>query len=477
MDLAIVTGANDKIGYKISQKLVALGFRVYGLAHNFDGCLFAHREFIRVECDLTSTEAIQNAYTTIANEPGNLFAVVHAAQRNTTNRFEATEIDEIEYTLKTGLLGPMVLTRLALPSLIKYHGYVINLVWNGHGPLPTGAAGAATQGGLYCLGKALFTELQDTSVKVCNLYPQKNAAEDTIAAQQNTIDPDLVADAIVHVLQLREHNCVHELVIRPMGTRETPKIPTAIAPLIHGPKEIVLPTRDKFPTEPEPIPTPEAKTPEDAVYFDDEDEEDEDDELDELLEASRQRLLQEKQRQDNRAKSGRNKRGGRNRRHRRPSRDRDGPGDDRSNESDKAEGKSQEPDTRSQHDAQGESHVMRQRRSRGRRNRSRDGSPPAGQSDSPGPVEAPASTESRSASSQPFAPQPRTTAETDAPPNRRGDEPITQQRPAKKKGAKKKTAKKKIAKKVSVAASSDTEPKQKAKKTSKKKVAKKKTVK
>lgn len=487
MDLAIVTGANESIGYKISQKLVELGFKVYGLAHNFDGCHFAHREFIRVECDLTSTEAIHNAYATITKEQGNVFLVVHAAQRLNVNSFEATDIEELEYTLKTGLLGPMVLTRLALPSLMKYHGYIINLTWNGQGLLPAGAASAATQGGLHFLGKALFAELQDTGVKVCNLYPQKNAACDAIGAQQNTINPDQVAEAIAQVLQFKENNCIHELVIRPQGTREEPKIPTAITPLIHGPTAIILPTRDKFPSEPEPIPTPEAKVPDDAVFFDDDDEpEDEDDELDQLLEASRQSLLAQKHRRDNQPKR---ERGGRNRRNRRRGRDRDRPCNDHTGKNDAAASNQapaaseQEPSAPTMQPEEKKSPADEQRTNR-RRNRNRNrrnrGHAPTAQSN---PIdthtENPVPEESHSVSVRRPAQKPQPTAEAEnQTAHSKAIPPLTVQQPAKKKAAKKKAAKKKAAKKTSKPTNSDSESKPQAKKKSaKKKAAKKKTTK
>jgi|GEM_PF-4044080 len=485
MDLAIVTGANEPIGYKISQKLIELGLKVYGLAHNFDDCHFAHRDFMRIACDITSSTALKEAYAAIEQEPGNVFLLVHAAQRSNANPFEATGIEEIEYTLNTGLLGPLLLTRLALPSLIKYHGYVINLAWNGQGSLPTGAVGAATQGGLHFFGKALFAELQDTGVKVCNIYPQKNAVDDAIAAQQSTIDPDLIADGVEQVLHFKENNCIHELVIRPMGTREEPKIPTAIAPLVRGPKDIMLPTREKFPVEPDPIPTPVAKVPEDAVYYDD-DEEDEEDELDQLLEASRQSLLEQQRRRQQPSKSDRHERGGRNRRR---GRDRDRNRGERTKGDNHRDAAAKQPTppaadeastgnlSAAANTAAEESAGHRRRsqdergaqhnRNRRQRNRRRSGQQPEASNRQPEAKnlmqKAPPPAV---ASMQGAAKTPSSTTEKFAEP--------AAQTPAASTPAKKKAAKKKTVKRVEKRASADAKPQPKARKVAKKKTAKKK---
>ena len=432
MDLAIVTGANALIGYTIAEKLVELGFRVYGLDHHFKQCHFAHRDFIRVECDIASWEVYANLVDQIEAASGNLFLVVNAAAYCDGEPFETTDPEVLAYRFNTELLGPVMLTRLVLPSLIKYHGYVVNVCWEPGSDTPANAAGTAFRKGLVAFGRELFAELQDTGVKVCNLSLQSDSELKAHKNKQSSIDPERVAEALEQVLQFKENNCIHELTIRPMGTRETPKIPTAVVELVRGPRDIELPSRDKFAAEPELILTPVAKVPEDAVYFEDEDsEEDEDDELDKLLEASRQSLLQQKERAESRNQSGeqrrnRNRRrGGRNRRRRKRPED--------------------EPDIPSPaSDADAEAKTAKSQ-AEGQRAAHRPRSAPR-EGGNPGSSKAP----KRAAD----APSAQTTPQAEVSPQSRN--PAQKKHPVKKRATKKKVAKKKTAKKK--AAVSSPEP-------------------
>ena len=219
MDLAIVTGANALIGYTIAEKLVELGFRVYGLDHHFKQCHFAHRDFIRVECDIASWEVYAKLVDQIEAASGNLFLVVNAAAYSDSEPFEATDPGALAYRFNTELLGPVMLTRMVLPSLLKYHGYVVNVCWEPGSDTPANAAGTAFRKGLIAFGRALFAELQDTGVKVCNLSLQSDSELKAHKNQQSLIDPERVAEALERIVQFKENNCIHELTIRPMGTR------------------------------------------------------------------------------------------------------------------------------------------------------------------------------------------------------------------------------------------------------------------
>lgn len=516
MDLALVTGADKEVGERISQKLIEQGFRVYGFAQSFREGGFAHREFYPVVCDLTSPEMIQKNFEAIVERGERVFAVVHAEQRKTRNAFETTETDEMVYALQCGLIGPMVLTRLALPHLLKYHGYVINVAWNGQRRAPWGAVSAATQGGLFHFGRELFAELRDTGVKVCTVSAEENRWDETgddndeqsgqkpprrVAHPQSRIEPELVAETVAQLLRFRENNLLSEIVIRPQGTREEPRIPVAVAPLVMAPHDVCLPDPDKALPAPEPIYTPEPKRPADAPppgYDDDEDdEEDEDDELDLLLAQTRDMLKADRDKP-------RNRRGGRNRRNKSRG---DKPSDsDEQNKPAPREPQEARPTERpepSEAAPQGEDSGNRsesrnfdqssdeqngdnngnrrkRRRRRGRRNgreRERSDSP---HQPSPGPVDLQA--ESRSAPSEVAKPAPQAQKPTPAP--SRTEKPQAAPQPAQtgdKPAPKKKVARKKAARKAKptapAAADAPAKPAAPAEKPARKKAAKKKAVK
>lgn len=301
MDTALVTGADSGIGLQIARQLVELGYRVYGLAADFSACNWQHHDFMQVVCDLSRTDHLQQAWEHIAAHNPQVGVVVFARPSpELPNGFEAAAAEDIAHCVQSGLLAPLLLTRWALPSLVRFRGHVISIGWNGQGACRQGAVAAAIEGGLHHWSQGLFEELRDTGVKVCTVYPWRNAGAADAKARlklepQSEVDAKFVAKAVAQLLQSKENNLVTQIVVRPQGTREEPRIAPSVEPLLAGPKDIVLPDPDKRPPPPQPIPTPEPRRPDDAWEFDDEDDEDEweeDDELDALLESSR-RILRE----------------------------------------------------------------------------------------------------------------------------------------------------------------------------------------
>ena len=208
MDIALVTGAERGIGLQIARKLIELGFRVYGLAQDFAKCPFEHPDFIAVSCDLTARSEIESAFAQIQERDPMVNVVVNAARHTPAESFEATPLEELEYALQTELLSAIYLTRLALPSLIKYHGYVINIAWNGQGNAAS-VTSAAGQGGLHLFGQQLFEEVRDTGVKVSTLFPQPNTGGADPKARiqmepQSAIENALFAQAVETVLRFKE---------------------------------------------------------------------------------------------------------------------------------------------------------------------------------------------------------------------------------------------------------------------------------
>lgn len=307
MEIAIVTGSERGIGLKIAQRLIGMGFKVYGLAQSFRDCHFDHKYFSPISCDLTSGEQVARAYDLISDRDPDTFCLVNAAQHDPGEAFEATRIESIDYAVQTGLLTPLILTRLALPSLIRLRGHILNICWNGRDSIEKGALGCAIEGGLMHFGNALFDEVRDTGVKVTLLTPQPNTGERDPKGKlrlqpQSEVDPNLFADAVESVLRFKGTNLVSEIVVRPQATREEPLVPLAIPDLPRAKHDVQLPPPAKMaPLHEGGIPTPEARRPEDAPdptaaeQAEGADDDDDDDELDELMEESR--ILLEKERE------------------------------------------------------------------------------------------------------------------------------------------------------------------------------------
>ena len=127
--------------------------------------------------------------------------------------------------LAVNLVGPAVLTRVALPALRAARGTVV-MVNSGAGlhANPQWSAYAASKHGLRALADSLRAEEQEHGVRVTSVYPGRTATpmqrkvheqegEDYDAA--DWIEPGTVADAIMGVLDLPRDATVSDLTIRP----------------------------------------------------------------------------------------------------------------------------------------------------------------------------------------------------------------------------------------------------------------------
>jgi len=266
MDIAIVTGADRDYGLAIVRELIDLGLRVYGIGRDFSHNPYQHPDFVAKVCELRDAAEIESLVREILTAEGGIFALVHAGYYAPANALEAAEAGEIQDTVQLGLLAPLLLTRYALPSLVRNHGYVINL-----SPFASenNALRRVLQAGLQGLREGLFQEVRDAGVKVASVTLQPNADGGDALAKfrrepQSVIQPDRVGECVAHLLRFPEGNVPAEIVVCPQATREEPALPRTapvLKPLKRTPQ---LPPADQIPEPPEPIATPKPERPADA---------------------------------------------------------------------------------------------------------------------------------------------------------------------------------------------------------------------
>lgn len=247
MDIAIVTGAASGIGLAIAQRLVDLGMRVYGLGGNYKETPYSHEYFVPTPCDLADPSEITEITEKILEKEGNIFLLVNNAKVYPSTPFlDKTSLPDLEKVFRVNLLCPIILTRLALPSLVRLQGFIVNIVPSAADQAKGGPAGAAAAGGLRWLGQSLFEECRETGVKVTSIFPQANIAQyqepGSIPEKKphSMIDVEALADAVESVVKNPHGNIITELVIRPQRLREKPVPPPLDLPFppvksIHQP--------------------------------------------------------------------------------------------------------------------------------------------------------------------------------------------------------------------------------------------------
>jgi NAD(P)-dependent dehydrogenase (short-subunit alcohol dehydrogenase family) len=228
MDIAIVTGAGSGLGLAITRKLIELGLRVYGLGGQYDDARFDNEYFVPMPCNMGDMGDVRAKVAEIVKREGdNIYVLVNNAKLYHHKGFDEISDEEMEAALKVNLLSPLVITKMALPSLNRLGGFVINIVANTAENARGGAMGAATAGGLRWMGEALFEQLRENGVKVSNVFPQTNKwrPDGSVPAQQrpqSAIDIEAVAEAVGSIVLNRFNNVVTDIVIRPQRLAEKP---------------------------------------------------------------------------------------------------------------------------------------------------------------------------------------------------------------------------------------------------------------
>jgi NAD(P)-dependent dehydrogenase (short-subunit alcohol dehydrogenase family) len=176
--IAIVTGAGTGLGAALTRCLVsegaivvAVGRREYKLREVAESTIDPSR--VRVSpCDLMDAAAVEQLVATCAREFERLDLVVNNGAVGFGGDFVALTPDEIQRSVSTNLLAPVLLSRAALPHLERTHGVLVNVSsLSGLVPLPGQTVYAATKFALRGFTEALQAELRGRSVRVLAVYP------------------------------------------------------------------------------------------------------------------------------------------------------------------------------------------------------------------------------------------------------------------------------------------------------------------
>ena len=137
----------------------------------------------------------------ILEEEKSLDLLIHAIDVTPGAAFEKLPVGNLEAILKVGLLGPVMLTRLALPNLLQFRGQLINVIPANKAGHPASAVNALIEGGLREMNRAIFDQARDEGLRVSNLILRQNPEPDGLGVQsseQTHIDLEDVARAVEH---------------------------------------------------------------------------------------------------------------------------------------------------------------------------------------------------------------------------------------------------------------------------------------
>ncbi|MGE5673959.1 MAG: SDR family NAD(P)-dependent oxidoreductase [Mycobacterium leprae] len=173
----MVTGANNGIGYYITERLLAKGYRVAGL--DLDGgnlATLGERYADRLGywcCDVSSDSAVEMAVGGVVGRWGRIDIVVNSACLALFQPFAERSLETIRREFEVNYYGYLRLIRAVLPVMRQQGGGVIHNVSSGVGL--TGFPGlvgyTSTKGAIEALTRTLALELAADGITVNLFHP------------------------------------------------------------------------------------------------------------------------------------------------------------------------------------------------------------------------------------------------------------------------------------------------------------------
>ena len=197
---AVVTGASSGLGVAIAEALAALGWRVAVGARRVDRLADTAK---RIEAaggvafhqalDVTKPNSVEAFFSAAEDALGLVDVVVNNAGLSIPGHAWEITPEEIGHEIDVNLLGPMLVARRALPSMIgaKRGDLVFVTSDAARHPRPKQATYTATKAGLEGYARALALELEGTGVRSTIVRPGPAASE--YAANWN---PETTAELI-----------------------------------------------------------------------------------------------------------------------------------------------------------------------------------------------------------------------------------------------------------------------------------------
>jgi NADP-dependent 3-hydroxy acid dehydrogenase YdfG len=225
--VAIVTGVSSGIGRATAEALLARGAAVAGWGRKPPEDIDNER-LLFFECDVRDEHAVAEAFTNTQRELGlEIHVLVNNAGLGVFGPIDGFKSEDWHAMFDTNVNGLFYCTRAALPQMKKQHaGHIINVA------SLAATAGTANLAG-YCATKyavrgfsdALFKEVRPDGIRVTCVMPGSvetnfNGAQPGAEPDPYKMQPEDIADAIIHALEAPDVTMISEIQLRPANVKK-----------------------------------------------------------------------------------------------------------------------------------------------------------------------------------------------------------------------------------------------------------------
>jgi len=219
MPVAILSGSSSGIGEAITNTLLKMGYKVYGLARREQK---SKDNFFPLVCDITNTALLESQIKTIL-EKTEVDLLINSAGIGKFEPHEEISPIQLKKIIDTNLTAPIILSSLVLRSLKKTQGKIINIT--SIEALKTSkfsAAYSASKAGLHHFGNSLFEEVRKSGVNIISIHPDMTSTSffdelhfEPKEDESMHLKPEDIAQNIEDILNMREGVSITEVTIRP----------------------------------------------------------------------------------------------------------------------------------------------------------------------------------------------------------------------------------------------------------------------
>ncbi len=202
----LLTGATGRLGREITRLLdlpnykLALNARNKSKLDSLAGSLIHCKEVVTLDKDVKELSALYDMVELVNTHFQGLDVLINNVAHFNFGPVLDKSPEQLQAMIQTNLSSVIVLTRLALPSLIASgKGIIINIASiAAHQCLADAATYCAAKSGILAFSGSLFEEVRHLGVRVCTISPGQFTLSQPRA--ESTIMPEEVAQMVSYLL-------------------------------------------------------------------------------------------------------------------------------------------------------------------------------------------------------------------------------------------------------------------------------------